>query len=161
MWWGDWGGAETELNAAIQLTSAIRPTHAAGPTRRLAELRIRQGRLDEAAALGREEAAASELRAASDSLREIGAGREAERAEQLLAELNERPDEGGRPESPLTRRECEVLRLVAEGLSDKEIATKLVISEHTVHRHVSNIRTKLRVPSRTAAAAQATKLGLI
>jgi DNA-binding NarL/FixJ family response regulator len=46
-------------------------------------------------------------------------------------------------------------------LNDKEIAARLVLSEHTVHRHVSNIRTKLRVPSRAAAAAQAAKLDLI
>lgn len=61
----------------------------------------------------------------------------------------------------LSDREREVLRLVAEGLSDREIAERLVLSPHTVHRHVANIRTKLGQPSRAAAAAQATKLGLI
>ena len=50
--------------------------------------------------------------------RQIGANREAERAERLLAGLDERRDGAGRAESPLTRRESEVLRLVAEGLSD-------------------------------------------
>ncbi len=68
----------------------------------------------------------------------------------------------GRPaESVLTRREQEVLRLVAEGLSDPQIAERLVLSEHTVHRHVANIRSKLRQPSRAAAAAHAAKLGLL
>jgi ATP/maltotriose-dependent transcriptional regulator MalT len=64
------------------------------------------------------------------------------------------------PAGELTRRETEVLRLVAHGLSNKEIATELVLSEHTVHRHVANIRRKLGVPTRAAAAAAAARLGL-
>ena len=64
-------------------------------------------------------------------------------------------------ETDLSERELEVLRLVALGLSDREIAERLVLSPHTVHRHVANIRTKLRLPSRAAAAAQAARLGLI
>lgn len=63
--------------------------------------------------------------------------------------------------SPLSRRETEVLRLVAEGLSNREIASSLVLSEHTVHRHVANILRKLSQSSRAAAAAQATRAGLI
>jgi len=55
----------------------------------------------------------------------------------------------------LTAREREVLRLVAQGETDAEIAARLLLSPHTVHRHVANIRTKLGVPSRTAAAAWA------
>jgi pimeloyl-ACP methyl ester carboxylesterase/DNA-binding CsgD family transcriptional regulator len=66
------------------------------------------------------------------------------------------PDDGG-----LTAREREVLRLVAEGLTDERIAQQLVLSPHTVHRHVSNIRLKLDAPSRAAAAAAATRQGLI
>jgi DNA-binding CsgD family transcriptional regulator len=62
---------------------------------------------------------------------------------------------------PLSEREREVLMLVAEGLSDAEIAQRLIISPHTVHRHVANIRTKLRQPSRTAAAVHAARIGLI
>ncbi|GLZ33594.1 LuxR family transcriptional regulator [Lentzea sp. NBRC 105346] len=61
----------------------------------------------------------------------------------------------------LTDREVEILRLVAQGLSDHEIAARLFLSPHTVHRHVANIRTKLGLPSRTAAAAHAVKAGLI
>jgi pimeloyl-ACP methyl ester carboxylesterase/DNA-binding CsgD family transcriptional regulator len=61
----------------------------------------------------------------------------------------------------LTPREREILVLVAEGMSDAEIAERLVISRHTVHRHVANIRRKLDQPSRAAAAAAATRLGLI
>lgn len=64
-------------------------------------------------------------------------------------------------ETDLSPRELEVLRLVASGLSDREIADQLVLSPHTIHRHVANIRTKLRLPSRAAAAAHAARLGLL
>ena len=50
---------------------------------------------------------------------------------------------------------------MAEGLSNKQIAARLTLSEHTVHRHVANILVKLRLSSRAAAAAFATKHGLI
>ena len=63
--------------------------------------------------------------------------------------------------TPLSDREREVLRLVAEGLGDAEIAARLVVSPHTVHRHVANIRTKLGQPTRAAAAAYAARNGLI
>jgi pimeloyl-ACP methyl ester carboxylesterase/DNA-binding CsgD family transcriptional regulator len=61
----------------------------------------------------------------------------------------------------LSDREREVLALVAEGLSDPEIAGRLTVSPHTVHRHVANIRAKLGQPSRAAAAATGVRLGLI
>jgi predicted ATPase/DNA-binding CsgD family transcriptional regulator len=61
----------------------------------------------------------------------------------------------------LTRRELEVLRLVAAGMSNQQIAESLTISEHTVHRHVSNVLGKLGVSSRAAAVAQAGRLGLL
>lgn len=63
--------------------------------------------------------------------------------------------------SPLSRRETEVLRLVAAGLSNREIASSLVLSEHTVHRHVANVLRKLTQSSRAAAAAHATRAGYI
>jgi DNA-binding NarL/FixJ family response regulator len=63
--------------------------------------------------------------------------------------------------SPLTPREREVLALVAAGLSNQAIGERLFVSEHTVHRHVANILTKLDVPSRAAAAARATREKLI
>ncbi len=62
---------------------------------------------------------------------------------------------------PLSEREREVLRLVADGLEDAEIARRLIVSPHTVHRHVANIRAKLGQPSRAAAAAYAAREGLI
>jgi pimeloyl-ACP methyl ester carboxylesterase/DNA-binding CsgD family transcriptional regulator len=72
----------------------------------------------------------------------------------------ERPD--GEPAAVLlSRREREVLQLVANGLSDREIAEQLIVSPHTVHRHVANIRHKLGRGSRTAAVAEAARLGLL
>jgi len=61
----------------------------------------------------------------------------------------------------LSRREREVLACIARGLSDREIAEDLVLSTHTVHRHVANIRRKLGRRSRTAAVAEAARLGLL
>ena len=67
------------------------------------------------------------------------------------------------PEAPdeLTPREREVLRLLAEGLANKEIARELSIGEKTVKTHVSNILSKLGVLSRTQAALQAVRMGLV
>jgi DNA-binding NarL/FixJ family response regulator len=61
----------------------------------------------------------------------------------------------------LTEREVEVLRLVAGGLDRRQAAERLVVSEHTVHRHVTNILRKLDLSSRTAAAAYAARSGLL
>jgi ATP/maltotriose-dependent transcriptional regulator MalT len=61
----------------------------------------------------------------------------------------------------LSGREREVLALVASGLNDREIAEQLVLSQHTVHRHVANIRHKLGRGTRTAAVAEAARLGLL
>jgi pimeloyl-ACP methyl ester carboxylesterase/DNA-binding CsgD family transcriptional regulator len=61
----------------------------------------------------------------------------------------------------LSAREREVLALVANGLNDREIAAQLVLSPHTVHRHVANIRHKLGRGSRAAAVAEAARLGLL
>jgi pimeloyl-ACP methyl ester carboxylesterase/DNA-binding CsgD family transcriptional regulator len=61
----------------------------------------------------------------------------------------------------LSTREREVLGLVAQGLSDPQIAERLVISPHTVHRHVANILGKLGLPTRAAAAAHAARAGLL
>jgi len=72
------------------------------------------------------------------------------------------PGSGGEPPAvTLSAREREVLALVAQGLNDREIAAQLVVSPHTVHRHVANIRHKLGRGSRTAAVAEAARLGLL
>ncbi len=77
-------------------------------------------------------------------------------AERLLREV--RAPIG--PES-LTEREVEVLRLLAEGRSNREIAEALTITEKTVKSHVSSILGKLGVPSRTQAALHAVRIGLV
>jgi len=77
----------------------------------------------------------------------------------LPAPAPQAPAAGGIEE--LSDREREVLRLVAEGLSDADIAERLVLSSHTVHRHVANIRRKLGLRSRSAAAAAAARAGLV
>ena len=61
----------------------------------------------------------------------------------------------------LTGREREVLRLVAQGQTDRKIAESLVISPRTVNRHLSNIFVKLEVPGRAAAVACAVRQGLV
>jgi DNA-binding CsgD family transcriptional regulator len=63
--------------------------------------------------------------------------------------------------SVLTPRELHVLKLVAQGLSNSDIAQQLVLSEHTVHRHLSNILRKLDLSSRAAAAAWGVRAGLV
>lgn len=89
------------------------------------------------------------------------AAAERDRADKILAELSTAASSGSEESGLLTNRELEVLRLVAEGRSDDEIAERLVISPHTVHRHVANIRNKLDEPSRAAAVAHASRAGLL
>ncbi len=69
--------------------------------------------------------------------------------------------EGGTLPEPLTARETEVLELLSQGLSNKLIARRLNISEHTVKFHVSSIYTKLDASSRTDAVSKGARLGLI
>ena len=88
------------------------------------------------------------------------------RADALLAGLHGRvaepgPDRPTEPQSPLTPREREVIGLVARGLTNRDVARALVVSEHTVNRHITNILGKLRVGSRSAAVALALRDGLI
>ena len=61
----------------------------------------------------------------------------------------------------LTRREMEVLRMVADGLSNREIAARLSVSEHTIKFHISSVLGKLGASSRTEAVTQGIKRGLI
>jgi DNA-binding CsgD family transcriptional regulator len=76
-------------------------------------------------------------------------------------ELQKTRTSAGAPSAPLTQREMEVLRLVAKGLSEREVADKLFISHHTAHRHLSNIRLKLNATTQAAAVAHAVRIGLI
>ena len=80
-------------------------------------------------------------------------------AKRVLEEFQD-SDKQKLSEEPLTQRELEILRLIAQGLENKEIAEQLVISEATVRTHVSNILGKLHLASRTQAALYALREGL-
>jgi DNA-binding NarL/FixJ family response regulator len=102
---------------------------------------------------GDEDDAALEFRAALATFERLGAAAEAAEASDLL---------GGPKALPrgLTAREAEVLRLVASGKTNRDIAVELVISEHTVARHLQNMFVKLDVSSRSGATAFAYEHGL-
>jgi two-component system, NarL family, response regulator LiaR len=80
-------------------------------------------------------------------------------ARKVLAELAS-PAEKPLTPDPLTARELDILRLIAQGQSNREMAEKLTIAEETVHTHVSNILSKLHLASRTQAALYALKEGI-
>jgi DNA-binding NarL/FixJ family response regulator len=104
-------------------------------------------------ALDDEDGAQLELDAASWIFQQLGAGSDQQHVHALL-----RP--AGSPDSVLTAREQQVLRLVASGRTNRAIAAELFLSEKTVARHVGNILAKLRVRSRSAATAYAYEHGL-
>lgn len=105
--------------------------------------------------VGDNDSAALELEAACDALAELGAKPDLARVRRLTSTSGAKDSHG------LTPRELEVLALVAAGKTNREIADELVISEKTVARHVSNIFTKLRLSSRSAATAFAYEHGLL
>ena len=247
LWRGEWDEAGALLEASVADFAASRPAMVGGPLGVLAELRRRQGRAAEAAALldrlgesagallcrarmaldrgdtgaavgllerrlrqaprlGRvpalellaraqtargamDEAAGhvAALRELAESVGTIAVHACADRAEGVLALARGDRDRGrrlledalGRFQASggayevaqtrlalaprigeITPRERDVLRLVAEGLTNQQIAERLVVSEHTVHRHVTNILRKLDLPSRAAAAAHAVRAGI-
>jgi len=118
-------------------------------------------------ALGRAAEALHEIRRAIDLFTEVKAELETAKALALERSLHAaEPDRAGTPPDPsrragLSKREIEVLQLVASGLNNHAIAERLFVSEHTIHRHVANIFTKLSVSSRAAAVAQATRRGIV
>jgi DNA-binding CsgD family transcriptional regulator len=114
-------------------------------------------------ATGRRQAAATALRAAREGFEQLGAARHAGAARLLLQEIEPQRKSGGFESGRfrLTPRELEVLGLIAQGRSDREAAAEMGLSEHTVHRHVTNILAKTGLPSRAAAAAQAARSGLL
>jgi ATP/maltotriose-dependent transcriptional regulator MalT len=127
-----------------------------------------RARLDLGATLsasGRRDGARREIEAALAAFQELGAEGESARAEAMLGKLRRTratlPTEAvDTPLGELSKRELEVLSLVAEGLTNHGIAQRLVLSEHTVNRHVANILRKLGLPSRAAAASLAGRHGL-
>ena len=144
--------------ARALLEDAVDRFQSSGGSYRVAEARIELA--VSLAVLGRAEAAEREASAALETLLELGAVADAERARRILARA-EPPGGHESPLSELTPREREVLALLAQGLTNRAIAERLVVSEHTVHRHVTNILRKLELSSRTAAAALAARSGLL
>jgi DNA-binding CsgD family transcriptional regulator len=128
------------------------PFEAAGARLRLAEsLRV----------LGRGADAVREATAAHERLIQLGAHHEARRARELLERLSIGRDAALPPVPEITARERDVLRCLAEGLTNRQIADRLFVSEHTIHRHVTSILRKLDLSTRTAAAAHAVQAGLL
>jgi DNA-binding CsgD family transcriptional regulator len=148
---GDGEAASRRLHDAVELyDGAVAPFDAA--CARLALART-------LAAHDRAEAALEQAIAALDVFERLGAASAARTAAKLVTKLGGRSAAARR--SGLTAREVEVLSLVADGLSNREVAERLVVSEHTVHRHVANIYAKLGVSSRAAAVSLATQRELL
>ena len=146
---GEADRARSLLEDAIDLYERARMPYESGEARRLLARTF--------IALDQQDRAEDEALRAAETFSGLGAIY----AEKVARETMSPPPPTGKSTGTLTRREREILALVGEGLGDKAIAERLTISEHTVHRHISNILTKLNVPSRAAAAAQAAKLGVL
>jgi ATP/maltotriose-dependent transcriptional regulator MalT len=138
---GDARAALIGLRGAWQLWRELQAPYEAARARVLVGLACRQ--------LGDQEAAAMELDAARTMFAQLGAAPDLARVEALA-----RSDTASNARG-LTERELQVLRMLATGTTNHAIANELVLSEKTVHRHVSNIFTKLGVSSRAAATAYA------
>lgn len=82
-------------------------------------------------------------------------------AARVIQELHGTRRDEAAPHTDLTNREMEILKLIANGLSNSDIAGQLVISEHTVKGHVSNILSKLHLADRTQAAVYAWQKGVV
>jgi ATP/maltotriose-dependent transcriptional regulator MalT len=152
---GDQETAREKLEDAVELFAA------SGAAFELGRARLELARV--LVSLGREDAAAREATVALKRLDEIGAAGEAARARELLGHLgvSPRPTPGPRGDQLLTPRQLEVLRQVSKGLTDAQIAARLVLSKHTVHRHLQNAYAALGCSSRAAAVAEAHRLRLL
>jgi ATP/maltotriose-dependent transcriptional regulator MalT len=153
---GDAGRARRELEDAVdRFDQSGAPFEAACARIDLASVMER---------LGRSDAALAELDRAIAELTRLDARLGMSSAKAVRERLSPRsasPSFTSKDAGGLTARELEVLRLISNGLSNLEIAERLCISEHTVHRHVANTLSKLDVSSRSAAVAHVAKLGLL
>ena len=144
---GDPGAALAALRRAAQAWDSLEAPYEVARARELAGLACR--------ALGDEEGAALELEAARVTYAELRAAPDLVRLDGLL------PSTAASDAHGLTPRELEVLRMLAEGRTNKAIAADLVVSVRTVDRHAGNIFTKLGVSSRAAATAYAHRHELV
>ena len=142
---GDVPAALERLRSATTAYQELRLPCEAATARSLYGQALRAG--------GDEDGARAELRAALAAFERLGAVPDARATARLLDGPEALP-------SGLTARECEVLRLVAAGKTNRDIAVELVISEHTVARHLQNMFAKIGVSSRAAATAYAYEHGL-
>jgi ATP/maltotriose-dependent transcriptional regulator MalT len=145
---GDAHAALTALRAAWNQWQELQAPYEVARLRVLIGLAWRE--------LGAEDAAALEWEAARGAFERLGAAPDLARVDRLRGHDEPPGDAAG-----LTRREREVLALVAAGKSNREIAEELVISPHTVRRHLQNTFTKLGVSSRAAATAFAFQHDLV
>ena len=151
---GDLRRAQGDVVAALQdYERAAVLWRKLGAPYQLARVRLKKGRVCDA--LGDCNGARAEVEAARDGFRGLGAEPDRRAADAVLRQID--------PREPalLTPRQAEVLRHVARGLTNREIASKLKLSERTVDRHVSDILTRIDAPSRAAAVAIALSAGLI
>jgi DNA-binding CsgD family transcriptional regulator len=146
------GAAASAPDAPAHLESAARHFASAGAALLACRTRFDLARSLVASDKGR---AVAEARAALQAFDRMGAATDADRCAAFLRELGVRGRTGPREIGTLTRRELQVLQLVAEGLSNPEIGERLFISTKTAGHHVSSILWKLGVCSRTEAAAYA------
>jgi DNA-binding CsgD family transcriptional regulator len=154
---GDHDAARRSFEDALDLLAACNAPFESG--------RVRLDLATTLSALGRRDRARREIEVAIADFRAMGADWERARAETMLAKLRKAnvtlPARLiDTPLGGLSPRELEVLDLVAVGLTNRDIAERLVLSEHTVNRHVANILRKLGLTSRAAAASVAGRFGL-
>jgi ATP/maltotriose-dependent transcriptional regulator MalT len=146
--------AEGSADAGNLLLEAVNRFAALGSRLDSARTRLELAR---ALAAPSPEIAADTARHARTELEALGALRDADAAAALMRSLGKKGRAGPRAAGLLSRREQEVLRLVGDGLSNREIAARLFISPKTVEHHVSRIYAKLEVTSRAQAAAYAAR----
>jgi DNA-binding CsgD family transcriptional regulator len=144
---GDPQAALLALRQALQVWQELDAPYEVARVRVLVGLACR--------ALDDHDTAALELDAARGAFEQLGAAPDLARLDSFTRDVSAGDKHG------LTARELEVLRLVAAGKTNREIAAALVVSEHTVARHVQNIFAKLHVSSRTAASAYAFENDLV